>query len=371
MFFNIPTVIFAEQNCIENHSDFFKKYSGKALIVTGNNSALKTGALDDITNALDKCGISHRVFSGVKENPTDDLAAEIAEYGIKEKVNFVIGLGGGSPIDAAKSASVLIANPQCDKTILVTKIEVPHVPVIAIPTTAGPAAEVTQYASIIISSNNEKRSVTHRIFPDAAFIDIKYLKYVPGYIFNNTITEILAHLIESKLNRRATHFTKMMCDYGLKLWSEAASEIKTDNIPQTYGETLSDDAYTLFSLASILGGMSIAHTGTAIPHAISNCLICDYGVPRGQSVGVFITAYIRNTHDDKMIYQILNLMGLSNLQELEEKISILIKKIEIKSEDRARYIQTMSSSKARNCPYTETPEVLADFFDNNMLLDII
>ena len=375
MYFYIPTKIFSEDKCIEKNADYLSRYSGKALIVTGRSSAYKTGALDDVITALDKNGISHCIFDQVTENPTDTIVNEIAEIGKAEGVALVVGIGGGSPIDAAKSASVLIANPQCGKELLVNRIDVPHIPVIAVPTTAGTGTEATPYASIIITETGEKRGTAHRVFPDVAFVDTRYLRVVPMKVFNNTIVDSLGHLIESKLNRKANAYSNMLCDYGLRIWGDSAKELFSDiqttkEHQSSYGNRLSDKSYENFSVASTVAGMAISHAGTAIPHGISNCLTYDYGIPHGQAVGVFLTAYLRNMPDPKLSDEVLKLIGISDLNDFEEKLGTILDPVKINSADKTRYINMMICSKARNCPYIETQEVLTDFFENNKLITI-
>ena len=103
--------VFEEQNCVMNHRKIFSKFGKKAFIITGRFSAEKNGSLGDVKSALNEQGISWVHFNEIEENPSVETVVKAAEIGKREKVDFVIGIGGGSPLDAAKAIALLIANP--------------------------------------------------------------------------------------------------------------------------------------------------------------------------------------------------------------------------------------------------------------------
>ena len=102
MYFYLPTKIYSEQNCVKKHGDEWASLGHRALIVTGKSSA-GNGSLADVTDVLKERGVDYVVFDETEENPSIELVMRVRDLGVEEQVDFVIGIGGGSPMDAAKA----------------------------------------------------------------------------------------------------------------------------------------------------------------------------------------------------------------------------------------------------------------------------
>ena len=109
-FFYMPTKVIVQKNAIKTHGIALSQLGKTALIVTGRNSSKTNGSLKYLVETLQDLNISYYIYDEVEENPSLDTVKKITDFGKVNKVDFVIGLGGGSPIDAAKAASVLINN---------------------------------------------------------------------------------------------------------------------------------------------------------------------------------------------------------------------------------------------------------------------
>lgn len=362
MKFQIPTQIYNEPGCIEKHAELFAKGGSKALLVTGRTSAIKTGALNQVGNALTSQGIAYCVYNQIEENPSVETVAAAASYALGEHADFVIGIGGGSPLDAAKAIALLMANPDQGSEILYQKAELPAVPVYAVPTTAGTGSEATPYAILTLHSAKTKRGITHRIFPAAALVDPGYLTFAPGSVRNNTAVDAFGHLAESYFNRNAALYSRMCCEYALKLWGSAVDGLR--------GNAPSNNDYLALSNASTMAGMAISHTGTSIPHGLSYFLTYEYGFAHGKAVGTFLVPYLRNHPDQREVSYFLSLMGMDSTAQLEELLLSLIGTVPVTADDRSRYITSMLSNQAKlaNCPYNITKDILADYFDQNALI---
>lgn len=149
----MPTKVYSEKNCVENHSRELAALGTKALVVTGKHSSRINGSLEDVTKALERENIPYMVYDEIEENPSVETVMKAASLGITEGTDFVIGVGGGSPMDASKAIALMIANPEHDERLLYTRTQVspdgpvyPALPVAEIPTTAGTGSEVTPYA---------------------------------------------------------------------------------------------------------------------------------------------------------------------------------------------------------------------------------
>lgn len=147
----------------------------RCLIVTGKTSASKSGALYDVTEALKSMGCAFIVYNGMTENPPVDACREAGKTGRDYGAEFVIAIGGGSPIDGAKAASVFAVNPEMtDSELFDPDTPKTALPIIAVPITAGTGSEAN--ASAVITYAGKKKSFTDpAVLPYAAFLDPRYL----------------------------------------------------------------------------------------------------------------------------------------------------------------------------------------------------
>lgn len=366
MNFYIPTQIFNEPGCVTKHAALLAQGGKKALLVTGRTSAVKTGAQQHVIDALTGQGVRFCVFNQIEENPSVETIVSAAAFGLKEEADFVIGIGGGSPLDAAKAVALLMANPDRGSEILYEKSSLPALPVYAVPTTAGTGSEATPYAILTLHEAKTKRGISHRIFPAAALVDPGYLAYAPVSVLNNTAVDAFGHLAESYFNRSSSLYNKMLCEYALKLWGGAVSGLSGT----LEGNKPSEQDYLALSNASTMAGMAISHTGTSIPHGLSYYLTYEHGYAHGKAVGTFLVPYLKNIPDQAEVSGFLSLMGMDHLDSLEHLLLKLIGTIPVSSEDRSRYITSMMSNQAKlaNCPYKITEAVLARFYDDNLLI---
>ena len=216
MKFLMPTLVYSEENCVLNHSAELAALGSRALIVTGKRSARRCGAFADVTAALDKHGVSWVEFAEVEENPSVETVMRARQVGCKVKADFVIGIGGGSPMDAAKAIALMIRHPDRDWDYLYDKTaETTTLPIAEIPTTAGTGSEVTAVSVLTRHDIHVKGSIPHKIFADLALIDGKYVSGAPAQILANTTMDALCHLYESYIHTAATDFSRMCAEAGI------------------------------------------------------------------------------------------------------------------------------------------------------------
>ncbi len=219
--FYMPTRVFEEDNCVKNHADLLGTFGKKALIVTGRSSAKKNNSYSDVCEALDSVGVGHVLFDEVEENPSIETVMKGREFGVSNGVDFCIGIGGGSPLDAAKAIALMIKHKDEDSSYMYDGSKPSDtIPVVAIPTTCGTGSEVTGVSVITIHEKKTKGSIKHLIFPDVALIDGKYLAYASKSLIFNTAIDAFAHLVESVINASATDYSRMCAHAGLKKWGE-------------------------------------------------------------------------------------------------------------------------------------------------------
>lgn len=284
MEFYIPTEVYHEDGAVLKHSNRIASLGRKAIIITGRASAVKTGALDDIIKALEDNNTEYILYDKIEENPSVSTIMDAAGIGRSQGADFVIGAGGGSPMDAAKAVALMVQNRDTSGDVLYKPLKLRALPVVEVPTTCGTGSEVTPYAILTRDDIKTKQSISHRIYPVLACIDAKYLESAPAGLVINTAIDALGHLVESYFNANATEYSRMVSLYGMEKWALNRSVLEA-------GEFTKDN-YNQLLFASTLAGMAISHTGTSLPHGLSYYLTYNKGVPHGKAVGIFLPGYL-------------------------------------------------------------------------------
>ena len=283
--FYMPTKVFEEENAVKNHGTDMAAYGKKALIVSGRHSAVACGAYADITEALEACGVAHCLFNEVEENPSTETIMRARDFGLNEGADFVIGVGGGSPLDASKAIALMMAHPFDGIGYLYEGKDAEALPIVAVPTTCGTGSEVTPVSVLTIPEKQTKKSIPFKLFPKLALIDGKYLKSASRSILFNTAFDALTHLYESYINVKATDYSRMCVDAGLKSWAKCQPVIRGQKEP--------DDGDLLTMMrAAAFAGMAIAQTATTVPHGLSYPITTKLGVPHGKATAYFTAGYL-------------------------------------------------------------------------------
>ena len=159
--FYLPTRILAGRGVLSKNPEFLR-IGRSAFIVTGRKSAKLCGALDDVTGLLTAAGISYTVFDQISENPPLLTCYEGGRLAAEAHADFVVGIGGGSPLDAAKAIAAFAANQGIEPMDIydAQKRTRRSLPIIAIPTTAGTGSEVNAYSVLTLPGGNKKKTFT-------------------------------------------------------------------------------------------------------------------------------------------------------------------------------------------------------------------
>ena len=366
MQFYIPTKVFIEENCVARHKEIFSQYGTRAFIVTGKHSSKINGSLDDVTSALSESGITYEIFSEVEENPSVETVVKAAELGKAFRADFVIGIGGGSPLDASKAIALLINNPEETGETLTVLKDIQALPVISVPTTCGTGSEVTGVSVLTYHEKKTKGSIPYRIYPEAALVDGKYLFGAKKSLIVGTSIDALAHCLESYLSVKANTYNRMFSSYGLKLWGGIKALLASPDPlnPQTAQQLM---------LVSTVAGMAIAHTGTSLPHAMSYRVTYKLGLPHGKACGLFLTAYMREyaKHNPEIISQVLSLMGFETLETFDTCLRSLMDPVSVSEEEMLSFAETfMTHDKAKlsSYPYEIDKAAVTQIFRSSFTL---
>ena len=395
MRFYVPTDIYVEKDCVKNHAKELLAVGKRALIVTGHSSAKANGSLNDVTEVLNAGGVAYQIFDEVEENPSTDTVGKGAKIAREFGAEFIIGIGGGSAIDAAKAMAILLVNLELDADELHKAPSHPlnHAPVVAVPTTCGTGSEATPVAIITNHKINLKKSIPHRIFPVLALVDGKYLASAKKQLIVNTAVDALAHMVESILNVHSNMLNRMCPEYGLKLWGECkeallasendATKNDSGNAAPARGNAAAQKAtqdaapidaslYEKLMYTSTIAGMSIAMTSTAVPHGMSYDLTLSKGTPHGPAVGYFLAAYVEVCQKKVPadVEKILSLLGLKNIEEFGEMLRKLIGTCTVTRELRDKFAAAMKTnhSKLDLVPGGITPDEVEYIYNKSLMV---
>ena len=279
----MPVKLVTGAGCARKSAKEIAKLGKVCLIVTGKTSAKVCGALRDVTETLDLNGQKWLQFDGIGQNPklTDCVAA--AEQAITAGADFVLGIGGGSALDAAKCIAVLAANPGMTQAQLYA-FDWANAPlkIVAVGTTAGTGSEVTK-VSVITTPDGRKKSFHHEaIFPTLALGDPTYTMSLPPMVTRATMVDVLAHCAESFFSRAANHISRMYAVEGIRLLLPVFRMMAQNGC-----ENLDYDTREKLYCASIYGGLAINVTGTCFPHTMGYLLTETFGIPHGTACAVF------------------------------------------------------------------------------------
>jgi alcohol dehydrogenase class IV len=323
MHYFMPTKIVGGENCVVENAALFKELGKKALIVTGRNSAKINGSCNDVVKALEANGQAYTVFDQVTANPAIDCALDAARAAQSGGCDFVIAVGGGSPMDLGKAAAALAVNPQLAGALFTTPVD-KALPVAAVSTTAGTGSEVTPYAILTNDAVKSKSSLSSpALFPRFAFLDPRYLLSLSRNTLINTALDALSHAAEGILGVRASAFTDAAAKSGLRAFAECLPALRSGNIgdPAVREKLL---------FAASLDGTVIANTGTIVVHALGYSLTYFRHIDHGRANGLLLGAYLRFVQRKEKAAgtnragEILAALGMKSLDELDAAIDELL-----------------------------------------------
>lgn len=388
MRFYVPTDIYVEKDCVKNHAKELLAVGKRALIVTGHSSAKANGSLNDVTEVLNAGGVAYQIFDEVEENPSTDTVGKGAQIARDFGAEFIIGIGGGSAIDAAKAMAILLVNPSVNADELHKAPSHPlnHAPVVAVPTTCGTGSEATPVAIITNHKINLKKSIPHRIFPVLALVDGKYLASAKKQLIVNTAVDALAHMVESILNVHSNMLNRMCPEYGLKLWGECKNALLASGNDATKNDSgnaapidtqdaapIDASLYEKLMYTSTIAGMSIAMTSTAVPHGMSYDLTLSKGTPHGPAVGYFLAAYVEVCQKKVPadVEKILSLLGLQSVEEFAEMLRKLIGTCTVTRELRDKFATAMKTNRSKLdlVPGGITPDEVEYIYDKSLVVE--
>lgn len=248
--------------------------ASKVLVVT-DKGIMDVGLIQPVEVSLKRAHLRFMVFDGVEPDPRYETVEQCLERIQGKGVDCIIGVGGGSPIDIAKTVAIMVTNRgRIADYFGVDLVPKPGLPTIMVPTTAGTGSEVTPIAILSDEEERLKRGVVSPfLFPSVALLDPELTLGLPPHITAATGMDALIHAIEAYTSVNATEITDMLACRAIKLIY--------GNIRTVYARGDNLEARSAMMEGSLLAGMAFANAGVTAVHAFAYPIGAEFHIPHG------------------------------------------------------------------------------------------
>lgn len=273
--FVIPNHTVVGTNVLGEAAPLLKKMGNKAFIVTGRHVAV-SNMMKQLTALLDENGIDCVIFDGITGEPTDTMIEKGVEILKSSGCDFIIGIGGGSPLDSAKAIAAMAVNEGSIADYNGKEITGEILPLAAIPTTAGTGSEATKFTVITDSEKGIKMLLKGDVLvPKLAIVDSSFTVGAPKSVTSATGLDALTHAVEAYTSRKAFSMTDTL----------AVSAVKRimKYLPIAYKEPDNSLAREQMSIAALEAGICINNSSVTIVHGMSRPIGALFHVPHGMS----------------------------------------------------------------------------------------
>lgn len=311
----LNTVSYHGKGAIEEIPNIIKTAGYKKIFVSTDNGLVKAGVSSLVTDLLEKNDIPYALFSDVKPNPTiENVQAGVKAF--KESgADAIVAIGGGSAQDTAKAIGVIITNPEfADVKSLegVAPTKNHAVPTIAVPTTAGTAAEVT--INYVITDTEKERKfvcVDEHDIPMYAVVDPQMMMSMPEALTASTGMDALTHAIEGYTTKAAWEMTDMFHLEAIKLISKYLRSAVANEPEGRKG----------MALAQYIAGMGFSNVGLGIDHAMAHCLSAHYDYPHGMACAMLLPLSMEFNRDytGEKYREIARAMGVKGVDQMSQE----------------------------------------------------
>ncbi len=332
--FDVQTSIYYGRNALRDHQDVIDGLGSKAVIVTSKFAeGCENIGLKDLEELFSEKGIEYRVIDYTIPNPPVENIEQMYEDTRDFDFDFVVGVGGGSSLDAAKALAQLRdwKTKYPEKTSLEIFFgngkpfdnykNMCDIPVVTLPTTAGTGSEVTGGAVLTRNDIHTKIAMNQWLYPEVSFVDPRYIEGSPLFLLDTGVIDALAHGVEGAIRQKDhIYAASNIMNEGLsKIAFKLFAEFK-DNL---LNDTLTEEDYDKISCASMIQGVAFMQSCTCIPHGMGYPLSHYYDVCHGLSCGIFLGEWLKNFNDQSLVQEVVEDCGFSNSDEFAEYVKAL------------------------------------------------
>ena len=289
-----------------------KAHGFKKALVCSDPDLIKFGVTAKVTDILDKNGLEYELYSEIKPNPTIDNVKHGVETFKKSGADYLIAIGGGSSMDTSKAIGIIIANPEFEDVRSlegVAPTKKPCVPIIAVPTTAGTAAEVT--INYVITDVERKRKfvcVDPHDMPIIAIVDPDMMSSMPKGLTASSGMDALTHAIEGYTTKAAWEMTDM---FHLKAIEIIARSLRSAVANEKEGREG-------MALGEYIAGMGFSNVGLGIAHSMAHTLGAVYDTPHGVACAMMLPIVMEYNADctGEKYREIARAMGVKGVDDM-------------------------------------------------------
>lgn len=260
----------------------------KALVVT-DKGLMQFGVAKMVLDVMDEAGIAYDIFDDVKPNPTVTNVKSGIEACKKAQADFIVAIGGGSSMDTAKGIGIVVNNPEFSDIVSlegVADTKKKSLPIIALPTTAGTAAETTINYVIIDESRQAKMvCVDPNDIPVCAIIDAELMYSLPKGLTAATGMDAMTHAIEGLITKAAWEMSDM---FELK-----AIEMIYKYLPMAVNDPKNPEGRNGMAVAQYIAGMAFSNVGLGVDHGMAHPLSALFDVPHGVACAMLLPTVMR------------------------------------------------------------------------------
>ena len=302
------------QGAIQEIVNEIKNRHFKKVLVTSTPDLFEFKVATKVTDLLDAAGIDYEIYDGIKPNPTIENVTGGVEACKAAGADVIVAIGGGSPIDTSKAIATIITNPEfADVRSLegLAPTKNPCLPIIAVTTTSGTAAEVTiNYVITDVEKNRKFVCVDPHDIPIVAIVDPDMSASMPTGLCAATGMDALVHAVEGYITKGAWELTDMLHLKAIEIIGRSLRSAVA-------GDYAGREA---MSLGQYIAGMGFSNVGLGIVHSMAHPLSAVYDIPHGKACAMLLTAVLKfNAPATGEKYrEIARVMGVPNVDAMDE-----------------------------------------------------
>ena len=300
---------------INSIPDEVKVRAFKKAFVCSDPDLIKFGVTKKVTDVLEKAGLAYEIYSNIKPNPTVENVQTGVEAFKKSGADYIIAIGGGSSMDTSKAIGIIITNPEFADVVSlegVAPTKKPSVPIIAVPTTAGTAAEVTiNYVITDVEKNRKFVCVDPHDIPIIAVVDPDMMSSMPKGLTAATGMDALTHAIEGYITKGAWELSDMFHLKAIEIISRSLRDAVA-NTPKGRED---------MALGQYVAGMGFSNVGLGIVHSMAHPLGAFYDTPHGVANAIILPTVMEYNapFTGEKYREIARAMGVKGVDDMSQE----------------------------------------------------
>lgn len=324
--YHMPADLRFGRGLADKIGDICKEIGGeKVLVVTGTGSAKRSGLLDRVLDSLKAAGLGAAVFDKVTQNPLTTTVYEGVELAKAEGCGVILGVGGGSIMDAAKAIAFCTVNAgDVSDYIFGKKQGAGALPIVLLPTTCGTGNEGNQIAVLTNPETKDKKALyTMQVMPRVSVIDPDVMTTMPKSVLSSVGFDAFTHSLEAYTSKKANPITEAQALLGMQLLA--------DDLPKLVSGEGGAAEWEAVSLAATLGGMVIGAAGVSAAHGMEHPASGLKNIVHGRGLAALTPPIVERlaTADPEKFARVSVLLGGSGAEDCADSIRRFLKAIDL------------------------------------------